>query len=197
MNTLPLEDAPATIIDALREPERFLRAWRDHGRRAYPISVFVLLLAVTAAATALYGLVMGLPLGAHAALERAVAFTTAAGIAWTLALPTFYILGNMSGLKLDFSTTLLAALLTIHYGALAMLASIPIHLFFAVALPYAAVTYGVNMIIFAGVGLCGADVLVRVIGEVDPESVDFAKLWLVLLGVLGAELFSIAGIFSF
>jgi hypothetical protein len=195
--TMPLEEAPTTILAALRDPEAFLRAWRDHGTRAYPPSIFVLLIAITAAATAAYGLAMGLPLGAMAALERAISFPLAAGVAWTLAFPTLYIVGNLTGLRLELSTTLLAAILTIHYGSLAMLASIPIHLLFASVLPYEGVMLLVNFAIFTGVGICGGDVLLRVIDEVDPYARGFAKVWLVLLGLLGAELFSIAGIFQF
>src|SRR5262249_10218069 len=74
----PLAEAPTPLTDALRAPERFVRAWRDHGPRAYPLSLFALLLGVSVAATALYGFVMGLPLGWHAALERSLRFTVAA-----------------------------------------------------------------------------------------------------------------------
>ena len=96
-NTLPLEEAPRTALAALRDPERFLRAWRDHGTRAYPVAIFPLLLVVTIAATAAYGLVMGLPLGWHTALERGITFPLACGLAWGLALPTLYILGSLMG----------------------------------------------------------------------------------------------------
>ena len=194
---IALEDAPTTLIDALRDPEGLLRAWRDHGTRAYPTSMFTFLLGVTAAATAAYGLTMGLPLGWHAALVRAVTFTAAAGAAWLVALPTLYIAGNVLGHRLEASTTVLAATLTVHYASLAMLASIPIHLLFAAVFASPSVTFLINLVIFTGVGLCAADVLLRAIDVVDPTARRFAARWLVLLGVLGAELFSLAGIFRF
>jgi hypothetical protein len=193
----PLDDAPTTVLDALRDPEGLLRAWRDHGTRAYPTSLFTFLLGVTAAATAAYGLTMGLPLGWRVGLERAVTFTLAAGAAWIIALPTLYIAGNILGHKLEASTTVLAATLTVHYGSLAMLASIPIHLLFAAVFASSTVTFGINLVIFTGVGLCASDVLLRSIDVVDPTARSFAIRWLVLLGVLGAELFSLAGIFRF
>jgi len=194
---IPLGDAPTTMLDALRDPESLLRAWRDHGTRAYPASLFAFLLGVTAAATAAYGLTMGLPLGWQVALERAITFTLAAGAAWIVALPTLYIAGNILGHKLEASTTVLAATLTVHYGSLAMLASIPIHLLFAAVFANATVTFLINLVIFTGVGLCAADVLLRSIDVVDPTARPFAVRWLVLLGVIGAELFSLAGIFRF
>ncbi len=194
---IPLGDAPTTMLDALRDPESLLRAWRDHGTRVYPASLFTFLLGVTAAATAAYGLTMGLPLGWHVALERAITFTLAAGGAWIVALPTLYIAGNILGHKLEASTTVLAATLTVHYGSLAMLASIPIHLLFAAVFANATVTFLINLVIFTGVGLCAADVLLRSIDVVDPTARPFAVRWLVLLGVIGAELFSLAGIFRF
>ena len=92
---------------------------------------------------------------------------------------------------------MLAATLTVHYASLAMVASIPIHLLFAAVFANPTVTFGINLVIFTGVGLCAADVLLRVIEVVDPSARKFALRWLVLLGVIGAELFSLAGIFRF
>jgi hypothetical protein len=194
--TLPLEEAPRTALGALRDPERFLRAWNDHGRRAYSPWVFVLLVAVAALGTAGYGFAIGLPFGWRAALERALGLSVAAGSAWALALPTFYILGSLSGMRLRFTTTLLAAILTKHYAALALLASIPIQLLFSTLLPFETVRLAVHIAVFAGVGICAADVLVRVVREVEPESVPVAKAWLLLLGALGPELFYLLGVFQ-
>ncbi len=196
-DTAPLDGVPTTLLDALRDPEGLMRAWRDHGTRAYPPSLFTFLLGITAAATAAYGLTMGLPLGWRVGLARAVTFTAAAGAAWLVALPTLYIAGNVLGHRLEASTTVLAATLTVHYGSLAMLASIPIHLLFAAVFADASVTFLINLVIFTGVGLCASDVLLRSIDVIDPGARRFAARWLVLLGVLGAELFSLAGIFRF
>jgi hypothetical protein len=194
---ISLGDAPATPLDALVDPEALLRAWRDHGVRAYSPTIFVLLLGVTAAATFAYGVTMGIPLGWSAALERGLTLMLAAGGAWLVALPTLYIAGNMLGHRLEASTTLLAATLTVHYAALAMLASIPIHLLFAAVFASPTITFLINLAIFTGVGLCAADVLLRSIEVVDRTARGFALRWLVLLGVLGAELFSLSGIFRF
>lgn len=193
----PFEDAPKSLLDALRNPEGLLRTWRDHGTGAYPASLFFMLLGITAASTAAYGFVMALPLGLSVALARAVAFTAAAGTAWIVTLPTLYIAGNVLGHRLEASTTILAATLTVHYGALAMLASIPIHLLFAAVFESPTVNFLINIVIFTGVGFCASDVLLRAIEIVDPTARRFAARWLVLLGILGAELFAYAGIFQF
>ena len=193
----PLEEAPSTIIDALRRPERFVHAWHVHGTRAYPLSIFALLFGVSVAATASYGMAMGLPFGIGLALERALTVPLACGLAWSLALPTFFIVGGLRGMKLRGSTMLLVAIVTVHYAALALLASIPVHLFFASTLSGHTPVLIVNLIIFMGVGLCGSDVLLRVVREVAPRSTGFARMWLLLLGVLGPELFLYFGLFDF
>ena len=82
---ISLGDAPATPLEALLDPEALLRAWRDHGVRAYSPMIFAVLLGVTVAATFAYGLTMGIPLGWSTALQRGIALTLAAGAAWLVA----------------------------------------------------------------------------------------------------------------
>lgn len=194
---LPRHDAPRSLIEALRRPEMLVDAWENGGSDARTPYLMPRLMAVTVAATAAYGLTMGLPIGVDVAIERALAFPLACGIAWSIALPTFFVLGALNGMRLRPSTMLLIAVVTVHYGGLAMLASIPVQLLFAVALPYPAVSLGINLVIFAGVGLSTGDVLRRVVNQVAPDSIRFAEYWLVLLGVLGPELFLLFNLFEF
>lgn len=182
---------------ALRRPEELAVRWRDHSSQASPLLIPVLI-ANAAFGLAVYGLTMRLHLGFYGMLQGGILAPMAAGISWTLALPALYILGSQLGSRLNFWTTLLAASLTVSFGALAMLASVPINWFFTLALPYASVRLMVNLTVFTGVGICMSDVFIRTMSALEPErSTDFAYAWLGLLTVIGAELFWLFGLFQF
>ncbi len=183
---------------ALRRPEELTVRWRDRraGAAAPRPAVFALLLANAVLGLAAYGLTMGLHAGPVAMLEGAVKAPLAAGTAWAVALPALYIVNTALGSKLDGSTTLLAALATVSFGALAMLASVPIAWFFAVALPYRWVQTLVQLVTFAGVGVCMADVFLRTMKALEPDrSRAYAALWLALVGVIGIELMVLLDLF--
>jgi hypothetical protein len=183
---------------ALRRPEDFTRSWRDRGPSGpHPIR-FPVLLANAVLGIAAYGMVMRLHEGWAGMLTGAFKASVAAGLAWTLALPALYILNSALGSKLDMSTTVLAALTTVSFGALALLASIPVTWFFSLALPYGWVRLAVNVLVFGGVGVCMADVFLRTLRTLEPErSRAFGLLWLVLVGVIGAELMTLFSLFHF
>jgi hypothetical protein len=184
---------------ALRRPEELALRWRDRGQDAtLTAAVFPLLLATAALGLAAYGLTMGLHAGPAGMLASAIRAPLAAGAAWTIALPALYIINTILGSRLDASTTTLAALATVSFGALAMLASVPINWFFAVTLPYAPVRLGVNLAVFAGVGVCMVDVFLRVMKALEPDrSRTYALIWLALVGVIGAELMVLLHVFEF
>ncbi|MFZ5468744.1 MAG: hypothetical protein ACOZIN_04825 [Myxococcota bacterium] len=185
---------------ALRRPEEFAVRWRDRHQGAVapkPI-VFGVLLVNAVAGLAAYGLSMGLSGGVWTMLEGAWKAPLAAGIAWTVALPALYIINGALGSKLDASTTLLAALATVSFGALAMLAGVPITWFFNVAVPSAAVQLLVQLVTFAGVGVCMVDVFLRTMKALEPERGRFFPLvWIALVGVIGTELMVFLELFHF
>jgi hypothetical protein len=159
---------------------------------------FPVLLGNAVLGIAAYGLVMRLHEGWAGMLAGALKASVAAGLAWTLALPALYILNSALGSRLDASTTLLAALTTVSFGALALLASIPITWFFGLALPYGWARLAVNLLVFAGVGVCMADVFLRTLRALEPEhSRAYGFVWLVLVGVIGAELMALFSLFHF
>jgi hypothetical protein len=197
--TSDLRTALHEVGVALRRPEDFTLRWRD--RRVTPGPrplIFPVLLANAVLGIAAYGLVMRLHEGWGGMLGGMVKAPVAAGLAWTLALPALYILNSALGSKLDASTTLLAALTTVSFGSLALLASIPITWFFGLALPYGFVRVAVNLTVFAGVGVCMVDVFLRTMKALEPEhSRIYATLWLALVGVIGAELMTLFSLFRF
>jgi hypothetical protein len=181
---------------ALRDPEAFAAAWND-GLSQYPLPVWMALLATAIAGTATYGMTMGLLGGADDILYKGFVCTLAAGLAWAIPLPALYILNSLSGSRLPASSTLLAALVTVSWGGLAMIASIPINWFFTATIPHSGFVLFVNLVVFTGVGVSMTDVFHRVMTRLEPRR-DFAPVWwLVIVATIGMELFYFFGLFQF
>lgn len=181
---------------ALRDPEEFAAAWNE-GRTEYPLAVWAALLGTAIVGTTTYGMTMGLLGGADAIVSKAIVCTLAAGTAWAIPLPALYILNSFSGSRLPASSTLLAALVTVSWGGLAMVASIPINWFFTATVPHPMFVLAVNLIVFTGVGVSMVDVFRRVMQRLEPQRQFAPVWWLVLVGVIGCELFYCFGLFQF
>jgi hypothetical protein len=184
----------AHIGHALREPEAFTLRWHTGGA-PYPWFVFVALGLTAMAGTMTYGMTIGSLGGVGRMLQSGLSCTVAAGIAWALPLPALYILNSVTGSRLRPTTTLLAALVTTSWGGLALLASVPINLFFTAAVPVPVVVLLVNLTVFAGVGIAMVDVFCRVIERLEPHRGRAPAWWLALVGAIGAELFYAFGLF--
>jgi hypothetical protein len=181
---------------AVRDPEAFAVAWNE-GRNNYQWPVWVALLATAIVGTTTYGMTMGLLGGAGDIFFKGFVCTLAAGLAWAIPLPALYILNSLSGSRLPASSTLLAALVTVSWGGLAMIASIPINWFFTATVPHPTFVLIVNLIVFTGVGVSMIDVFRRVMLRLEPKR-NFAPVWwLMVVGVIGAELFFFFGLFQF
>jgi hypothetical protein len=199
-----LRSGVAQVGLALREPEEFTRRWHG-GEMAYSWWVFLALALTAVLGTSTYGLTMGILGGPGTILLDAVRCTVAAGLAWGIALPSLYIFNSLSGSRLKASTTLLATLVTVSWGGLAMIASIPINWFFTVAFhdlvaDRTRVTWlvrGVNLVVFTGVGISMIDIFGRVIEVLEPERGRWPVLWLVVVSAIGSELFYAFGLFQF
>jgi hypothetical protein len=77
-----------------------------------------------------------------------------------------------------------------------LIASIPINWFFTVAIPHRLFVLGVNLVVFTGVGVAMVDVFSRVIASLEPNRGRWPTFWLVLVGVIGGELFYAFGLFD-
>ncbi len=181
---------------ALRDPEAFAVAWNE-GRKTYQWPVWVALLATAIVGTTTYGMTMGLLGGAGNIVFKGFICTLAAGLAWAIPLPALYILNSLSGSRLAASSTLLAALVTVSWGGLAMLASIPINWFFTATVPHPIFVLVVNLVVFTGVGVSMVDVFRRVMMRLEPQRHFAPVWWLMIVGVIGAELFYFFGLFQF
>jgi hypothetical protein len=188
------------VLDALRAPEEFARAWDRSTRGQRPSSwlpIFAVFFLTAVLGTAAYGLTMGFHRGAPDMIAKSWKAVVAAGGAWATALPTLYIFNSLLGSQLRLSTTFLAALVTTSFGGLAMLASIPINWIWTVAVPLPSWILAVNLVVFTGVGLSMADTFLRVMRAVDPTSRRFPLVWLAILGCVGGEYFYLLGLFRF
>jgi hypothetical protein len=181
---------------ALRDPEAFASQWNE-GRSAYQWPVWIALLATAILGTTAYGMTMGLLGGPASIAYKAFVCTLAAGLAWAIPLPALYILNSLSGSRLAASSTLLAALVTVSWGGLAMIASIPINWFFTATIPSAGFVLLVNLIVFTGVGVSMTDVFRRVMLRLEPDRQIAPLWWLAIVAVIGMELFYFFGLFQF
>lgn len=200
---------------ALRNPEEFAIGWKD-GQVNYRPTVWFALLATAIAGTFTYGMTMGLlhessttatsivpTLNIPGLIEpggifyKGLTCTMAAGLSWAISLPALYVLNSLSGSKLTAGTTLLAALVTVSWGGLAMLASIPVNWFFTSAIPNQTFVLLVNLVVFAGVGISMTDVFRRVMLRLEPNRETSPTWWLILVGAIGTELFYCFRLFEF
>lgn len=196
-----LASSIAEVGRAIRRPEDLAIRWRDRladANQSPHALIFAVLLANAIAGTAIYGLVMHMHRGLGGMLEGALLMPLATGTAWTISFPALYIINSIFGSRLDFTTTALAATVTVSFGAAAMLASVPITWFFGLAMPFEIVRWVTNLVVFTGVSICMADVFLRVMGALDPgSSRTYALVWLALLSLVGMELFWLLGVFNF
>jgi hypothetical protein len=181
---------------ALRDPERFAERW-NNGEANYRWWVWAALALTAILGTTTYGMTMGLLGTVDDVLTKSAKLTFAAGLAWAIPLPALYILNSLSGSRLKASSTLLAALVTVSWGGLAMMASIPVNWFLSAAIPHAGFVLIVNLIVFAGVGTAMADTFQRVMSRLEPHRQHPPIWWLLLVAALGAELFFFLGLFEF
>ncbi len=201
MTSIALRQSIREVGRAIRRPESLARRWRDrleNGVDSPPGTVFLVLLFNAVLGTVAYGMVMHMHRGLAGMAEGALLFPLAAGLAWMLAFPALYIVHSLLGSRLDFTTTTLAASITVSFGAAAMLASIPITWFFSLAMPFVIVHWAVNLVVFAGVSFWMSDVFLRVMKTLEPtRSNTYPFVWLMLLTAIGAQLFWLFGIFEF
>lgn len=188
---------------ALREPEEFAARWHERQAR-YDGAIWLALGLTAVAGTTGYGMTMGIGQGLPAVVGKALWLTLAAGLAWAIPLPALYILNSLIGSRLRPSTTLLAALVTTSWGGLALLASVPISWFFSTALPdipglgvdgTRLLVLAVNLVVFAGVGFSMVDVFGRVMQRIDPAAGSRPIFFLVLVGMIGSQLFYLFHLF--
>jgi hypothetical protein len=192
-----LRDIAKDVGLAIRRPEELVLRW--HGIDSHALEMLIAVLLLNAIfGTAAYGVTMQMHKGALAMLQGGVLTTLAAGGAWVIALPSLYIIRSALGAQMSLRASVLVASVTVCFGAWAMLASVPINWFFTLALPYAGTRVLINLTVFAGVGFCMTDVFLRSLRALEPDrDQTFGYFWVLLLAVIGTELFVLFGVFTF
>ena len=191
-----------TVMTALRSPEAFALSRRDAPTKPQTnqlsrqdLEDFAALALTASIGVGLYGAAAHAFDGVSAMAHHALGAVVAAGIAWTASLPSLYILGSLTGSKLPARTVTLATLITVSFGGLAMLASIPVLWFFEFVSPTAGMRLAIVLTSFVGVGLSMSDVFLRLMGALEKVRL-LHLLWLGLLSVVGAEMFYVFGFFQ-
>ena len=206
MSRESLRASVAAIGVSLREPEEFALTWHRQGA-PYRLTVWSALAVTALAGTLLYGLTMGIRGGPATMFARSLLLTIAAGLAWGIPLPALYILNSLGGSKLRPSTTLLAVLVTVSWGGLALIASVPVNWFFSVAIPSlpreligpqwsARAIAAVNCLVFAGVGVAMADVFCRIVERLEPGRGRRPGWILLLVAAIGFQMAYVFGLLT-
>jgi len=206
MSRETLRASVAQIGRSLRGPEEFALAWHREGA-PYRAAVWLALAATATSGTLVYGLTMGIHAGSRTMLGRSLLFTVASALAWVIPLPALYILNSLTGSRLRASTTLLAALVTVSWGGLALLASVPVNWFFSVALPSLPpeligprsagwLVAAVNGLVLVGVGVAMADVFCRIVERLEPARGRQPGWVLLLVGAIGFQMAYVFGLLT-
>ncbi|HQU45934.1 MAG TPA: hypothetical protein PK867_24180 [Pirellulales bacterium] len=206
MSRETLRASVAAVGLSLREPEEFALVWQREGA-PYCLPVWLALAATALFGVLVYGLTMGIHAGPQTMLAKSLLFSIAAGLAWVIPLPALYILNSLSGSRLRASSTLLAALVTVSWGGLALIASVPINWFFSVAVPslpaelvgprWAAwLVAAVNWLVLIGVGVAMADVFCRIVERLEPTRGRQPGWILLLVGAIGFQMAYVFGLLT-
>lgn len=187
------------LSDTVRRPEVLVERWsRRHEGPAPSAGLFFVLALSGALGLAMYGVTMGLPHGLEHMGRVALLVPLSAVIAWSLCLPSLYVIYAALGASLGRSTVLLAALATFCFGSIARLASAPLSWFFGIALPVPALLTGLHLLVFGVTALAMLATFVRVMRTLAPRVPAVVPLvWLVCVGLIDAELKALLSVFVF
>jgi len=179
------------VLEALREPTEFAVRWGKE--REAPLGVFPALAGTAALGIGLYGGMLHAWEGGLQAARIGLYAATAAGIGWGAALPSLVILSGLLGSKLQPRTMVLASLVTVSFGGLALLASIPVLWFFELCVGGPLARAFVELASALGVGACMADVFLRVMAALEGSAV-FHWFWFGLFGLVTLEMLLLFGV---
>lgn len=179
------------VLEALREPTEFAHRWGME--REAPVRLHAALAGTAALGVGLYGGMLHAWQGALPAVEHGIYAAVAAGIGWSAALPSLVILGGLLGSKLAPRAALLASLVTVSFGGLALLASIPVLWFFELSVGGPGARAFVACAGALGVGACMIDVFTRVMARLEGSSF-FHWFWFGLFGLVTLEMLVIFGV---
>ena len=178
------------VIDALREPEAFAVRW---GEAEAPVWLYGALAGTAAFGVGTYGAMLHAWRGGFTSLQYGFGAAIAAGLGWSAAIPSLVVLGGLLGSRLAPRTVVMASLVAVSFGGLAMLASVPVLWFFELVTGHAAGRCFAMLASAAGVGLCMVDVFTRCMRALEGFRF-FHWLWVGLFGAVSLEMFILFGL---
>lgn len=159
-------------------------------------SLALALAASASLAIATYGFAVHLADGSGAALWGALRALFCAGAAWMLAVPALVVLGALLRSPVAWRRAVQASLVTVHFGGMAFVASIPVIWLLDVASPVEWTHALVNALVVIGVGGCSTLIFERTMARLEGRRF-LHRLWMVTFGVLFVELAWLVDLFRF
>lgn len=176
-----------SLVPIFLEPERTVRRWACEGPT--PPLAWPLLGATAALGMGTWCAMLHAWRGADHALVAGLHGVLATGIGWCAAIPSLVVLGGLFGSKLQPRAPVLASLVAVAWGGLALLCAVPILWFFEITTggePWArALAVGATGL---GVGICITSVFLRSMRVLDTGRSFFYFVWVGLLGSTCAEM---------
>lgn len=178
------------VIDALREPEAFALRWDEDEA---PLWLYAALAGTAAVGVGSYGAMLHAWRGGFGLLQFGFGAAAAAGLGWSAAMPSLIVLGGLLGSRLAPRTVVMASLVAVSFGGLAMLASVPVLWFFELVTAHPLGRAFAMLSSVTGVGLCMADVFTRCMRALEGFRL-FHWLWVGLFGAVSLEMFILFGL---
>ena len=144
----------------------------------------------------LYGGAIHLGYGPLSAASGALRAVVCAGAAWTLAIPALVVLSALTRSTVPWCQAVHASLVTVNFGGMAFLASIPVVFLLQVTSPVEWTHALVNVLVLLGVGGCSTLVFERSMAQLEGRRF-LHRLWMLTFGVLFLEFAWLADLFRF
>lgn len=178
-----------SVFTALERPQEFVERTPDDAT----------LLALTGGASlgiVVYGGTIHAAEGVGVVVASAVRALVTAGTAWCLAVPALIVVGSLLGSVVPWRRTVFASLITLNFGGLAFLASIPVVLLLELASPFPWTRHLVNTMVVFGVGGCSTLIFERTMARLEGRRL-FHRVWMSVFGVLFLEIAWFIDLFRF
>jgi hypothetical protein len=175
-------------LAAVRRPQDIVDQDYDNGRLAA-------LAAGASVGISLYGGAMHAAGGVAPMLDGAWRALVTAGAAWALAIPALVVVSALAGTAVPWRRAVFASLITVNFGGLAFLASIPVVTLLELSIREPAPMLFVHALVVAGVGTCSAVIFDRTMARLEGPGL-FHWVWMAVFGVLFLEIGWFMSLFS-
>jgi hypothetical protein len=157
----------------------------------------LLALAVGASAgITLYGGVIHAAEGVGMVIASAGRALLTAGTAWALSIPALVVISALLGSKVPWRRAVQASLITVNFGGLAFLASIPVVVLLELSSPFSWTRPLIHAAVVVGVGGCSTLIFERTMARLEGRKL-FHVVWMGVFGLLFVEIAWLIDLFRF